>query len=284
MDGSTPQVFEVDPAGFRVPAELSASVPGEGEIVILLSEAESRSEGWSGRAAVALAQAWAEEGRRVLLADGDLRDASLDRWVDGSHGEGLVDSIVYGASLDRVATAREDDGFRFIPAGTPIAEGDAAYSNPRCLSLLAEIRDSGALLLLFLPAEAEGVEGLVASGDRVLRFADRAPAGGWDGPEFAIFHPQGRVGGGEAPTHVSDAEAPARKSERRKERAPGSVGRWAAWALLLLLVLIGGALAAAWLGYITLPGVPVPTTAAGLGLFLPLQSILTLRTRSMSRE
>ena len=79
-----------------------------GRLVALVATTEARDDGWAIKAAVALVRAWSESGRRVVLADTALADATLHECFETDNTEGVTDTaavITMFNVVDRVADA-----------------------------------------------------------------------------------------------------------------------------------------------------------------------------------
>jgi hypothetical protein len=150
-----PRSMVLDP---EQPAETAAAVAPEGTVVLLLSSAEYRE--WAARSAVELSAAWAERGRRVVLADLHLETPMLYAGVEASEMEGVVDIFLYGASLSRMARPVRGGAFYLIPAGTYAPDPAEIYRHSRWRKLVAGFRETDAALLLFVPAESADLGGL----------------------------------------------------------------------------------------------------------------------------
>jgi hypothetical protein len=156
---------------------LAPPTDGSGAVVALVADEGPRTHGWASRVAVSLAREWAGDGLKVFLADGDLDRPALHRILERENGEGVADAVVYGASPGRIGRPVPEGGFLFASAGTVVANLEEAWSHPRWAVLLDAFRESGSLLLLFLPAgEGDGLNALVGQADRVIWLADEAPA------------------------------------------------------------------------------------------------------------
>ena len=182
--------FDIDGEG--LPEALSASVADEadaGLVLALLADPATRESGWAPQAALALARGWSRAGRRVLLLDGNLADPVLHALLDEPNGEGVTDAVLYGVSPARMVRSREE-GFLFASAGTAVADPSSVLRHPRWRSVLGACRESGALVLLYLPAGTPGADTLAGEGDRVfrLRSALSASAGGTP-PDHWVLHP-----------------------------------------------------------------------------------------------
>ncbi|HKG92514.1 MAG TPA: hypothetical protein VKA84_11500, partial [Gemmatimonadaceae bacterium] len=120
------------------------------------------------RAAVGLGRA---QARRRRVAVGDLigEAPALQSLVSGDDPHGLVDSFLYGVSLNRVARRADDGGnFFVLPSGTESVIPEEVYTSPRWRRLASGFREVGALLLLAAPATAAGLDELAASMDGVV--------------------------------------------------------------------------------------------------------------------
>jgi hypothetical protein len=107
--------------------------------------------------------------RRVAIGDlvGDV--APLQALVTGDDPHGLVDSFLYGVSLNRIA--RPAPGFRnlyILPSGTEPVVAEEIFRNERWRRLAIGFSEVGALLLLVARADAPGVEALIAQLDGAL--------------------------------------------------------------------------------------------------------------------
>jgi hypothetical protein len=150
--GATPlPVIRFNPAADALPSEL-ADAGGPGALVLLVDAAVDRA--WAAETVIALASAWAAEGRRVVLADLHLEDPVLHERLGEENLDGVVDIFLYGASLARSARQVAGRGFYLIPAGTYATDAAAVYRHPRWAKLVAGFRDADAMLLLFVPGDA----------------------------------------------------------------------------------------------------------------------------------
>jgi hypothetical protein len=119
-----------------------------------------------------------EEGarRRVAIAD-LLGDAEpLQSLVHADDPHGIVDSFLYGVSLNRIAYPVEDAGELFVmPSGTEPIDYEDLFVNPRWRRLAAGFREVGALLLLAAPASAPHLRQLVDATDGAVLVGDEVP-------------------------------------------------------------------------------------------------------------
>ncbi|MEO8564250.1 MAG: hypothetical protein ABI601_19375 [bacterium] len=115
-------------------------------------------------------------GRRVALGDllGDAEPLQSLVAVDDPHG--LVDSFVYGVSLNKVARQVPGAGELFImPTGTGPVDYQELFSSTRWRRLISGFREVGALLIIAAPADAPNVHTLVAASDGVVIVGDVVP-------------------------------------------------------------------------------------------------------------
>jgi hypothetical protein len=113
--------------------------------------------------------------RRVAIADliGDAEPLQALIADDDPHG--IVDSFLYGVSLNKIARPVDDDGMLFVmPSGTePVITPDI-MRNERWRRLASGFREVGALLVLVAPSDAEGVHELAEMLDGVVVVGDAA--------------------------------------------------------------------------------------------------------------
>jgi hypothetical protein len=126
------------------------------------------------RAALGIGRAQART-RRVAIGDlvGDVEP--LQRLVTGDDPHGIVDSFLYGVSLNKIARQVDESGALFVmPSGTePVVTPDI-MRNERWRRLAAGFREVGALLVLVASSDAEGVHELASMLDGVVVVGDAA--------------------------------------------------------------------------------------------------------------
>ena len=129
-------------------------------------------------AEVALGIAWKQsERRRVAVADlfGDA--PPLLDMVRPEDTHGIVDSFVFGISLNKVAYPVADNPNLFImPSGSAPLEHEELLPNPRWRRLSGGFREVGALLVLVAPFDAPRLRDLVDTTDGLVIVGDSAPA------------------------------------------------------------------------------------------------------------
>ena len=182
--------------------------------------------------------------RRVAIADlvGEL--PVLHRHVTGDDPHGISDSFNFGVSLNKIAYPVEGAGELFVmPSGSDAIQTEAIYRSGRWRRLATGFREVGALLLIVAPAEAEGLDELIASTDGAVAVGD-------------VVLPHSSVVAARLPLPAPAVQSAPRRlparpaadvaggTDRRNAARRSSTPRWAAITAALLLVL--GAGAAAW--------------------------------------
>ena len=250
-------VHAVDPQNPLLPEDFPTPPADTAEVIALLVEDAPRAQGWSVRVAVELAGRWGAD-TKVLLVDGDLSGAALHEAVGAGNEEGVADLILYGASRERVQREVRDGNHFFVPAGTAVADPENVYRDPRWSAVFSEARESGTLMLLYLPAQTDGVPELAATADRVIRMTSGPPTDELD-PDVVVIHslPGEDPTSQAAPAAQKEAPSPAGPIDVLVgPKPPPSKRRVAPTLLLILLIIIAVALALAGFGYITIPGLP----------------------------
>lgn len=177
--------------------------------------------------------------RRVVIADLAGETSAIQRHVGGDDPHGIVDSFLYGVSINRIAHPVAGTSNLFVlPSGTQAVLDDEIYRNARWRRLVAGFREVGALLLLVAPADAPSLDalasftdGVIAGGETALPDGVRVLAVGASPPLAAAVEPDvARVRAGAASVR---GEEPARA--RRGSR----------WAIAGAATLAAATLAAA---------------------------------------
>jgi hypothetical protein len=114
--------------------------------------------------------------RRVAIADLLGEAPPLQSLVHADDPHGIVDSFMYGVSLNRIAYPVEDAGELFVmPSGTEPIDYEDLFVNPRWRRLAAGFREVGALLILAAPANAPHLRQLVDATDGAVLVGDEVP-------------------------------------------------------------------------------------------------------------
>jgi hypothetical protein len=129
-------------------------------------------------ALVALGIGRAQASRRRVAVGDLIGDAPpLQELVPADDVHGLVDSFMYGVSLNRVAYPVAGERELFVmPSGTSPIDYDELFPNPRWRRLAAGFREVGALLVLAAPAHATHLRHLVDATDGAVLVGDEVPA------------------------------------------------------------------------------------------------------------
>jgi hypothetical protein len=118
------------------------------------------------------------QAQRRRVAIGDLLGESppLQALVEAEDPHGLVDSFLYGVSLNRVAYQVKEPGELFImPSGTSPIDYEELFRHPRWRRLASGFREVGALLVLAVPATAPHLRQLVDISDGAVIVGDEVP-------------------------------------------------------------------------------------------------------------
>lgn len=114
--------------------------------------------------------------RRVAVADMFGDAPPLQALVPGDDPHGLVDSFLFGVSLNRIAYQVPGAGELFVmPSGTAPLDYEELFPSPRWRKLAAGFGEMGALLLICAPADAPQVRALVDVTDGAVLVGDTVP-------------------------------------------------------------------------------------------------------------
>jgi hypothetical protein len=150
--------------------DLSATLNEYHAIVVVGSDPVATSE-----VALGIARAQAAH-RRVAVGDLFGEAPPLQALMDDPDAHGIVDSFLFGVSLNRIAQQVPDAGELFImPSGTAPIDPEELFGNPRWKRLAAGFREVGALLLLVAPADAARLTELVSATDGAIIVGDTVP-------------------------------------------------------------------------------------------------------------
>ncbi len=115
--------------------------------------------------------------RRVVVGDllGDA--APIQALLDTDDPHGLTDTFEYGISLGKVTHEVHGAGrLAVVPSGTGPIDYPHLMSDRRWPQLAATFRKNGGLLILAAPAEAPGIERLIAATDGAVLVGDTLPS------------------------------------------------------------------------------------------------------------
>lgn len=228
---ATPDGFDWEAEGRRLGERLDALHA----IAVLGQDPEAT-------ALVALGIARAQASRRRVALGDLLGDAApFQEIVPREDPHGLVDSFLYGISLNRVALRVPGDGeLFFMPTGTEAPVYEEILPNPRWRRLAAGFREVGALLVIAAPADAPQVAAFVDMLDGAVLVGEGVPRAL---PLVQVIsyvrEPRLRAGA-----------VPPSSAARAKRRWSGKRVAAVAGALLALIVIALGA----WLAYPMIQG------------------------------
>lgn len=179
------------------------------------------------------------ERRRVAVGDliGDA--PPLASLVPDDDVHGLVDSFLYGVSLNRVAFPVAGERELFVmPSGTSPIDYEELFLNPRWRRLATGFREVGALLVLAAPAHAPHLRQLVDATDGAVLVGDEVP-GALPVAQSLAWIRERRS----APISVAEPLEPAQPTAIEAQPLPELARRlpWPAWAagIVLTLTLVG---------------------------------------------
>lgn len=179
------------------------------------------------------------ERRRVAVGDliGDA--PPLASLVPDDDVHGLVDSFLYGVSLNRVAFPVAGERELFVmPSGTSPIDYEELFLNPRWRRLATGFREVGALLVLAAPAHAPHLRQLVDATDGAVLVGDEVP-GALPVAQSLAWIRERRS----APISVAEPLEPAQPTAIEAQPLPELARRvpWPAWAagIVLTLTLLG---------------------------------------------
>ncbi len=259
-------------------ADASPSVAGAHAILVTGKDPIAAA-----RAALGIGRAQSRT-RRVAIGDLVGEVEPLQSLVTGDDPHGIIDSFLYGVSLNKIARQVDESGTLFVmPSGTePVVTPDI-LRNERWSRLAAGFREVGALLVLVASSDAEGVhelasmlDGVVVVGDAtsVLSVPRNSVLAHVDAPPIVPAAPPELVEAATAPPARSAAAAakpspvvlPAQDVVEKRVLTPFPARNIRKQGLIAGAVAI--ALAAAWFAYslFSTPsaatGVAAPTTSA----------------------
>ncbi|MFQ5538054.1 MAG: hypothetical protein ACE5GJ_11475 [Gemmatimonadota bacterium] len=151
--------------------------PDAGSVVVVLASEGAQADGWGGETALEMTRRWAAGAGRIVLADLGLEGPSLHALLGQENGEGISDTILYGASVGRVARKVPGEPFVFISAGTPVADASMVLAESRWGHLCQGFQQAGVTLVLYVPNEDPGAEQVLAQATDVVVLAEDEATG-----------------------------------------------------------------------------------------------------------
>jgi hypothetical protein len=125
-------------------------------VLLLAVGSQAQRSGWAGRTAIAIAEALAARGERVVLADLSLNLPELHDRLGTDNEEGLSDVFLFGASLSHIMRSVVGKPFRFIPASMFTPDAREVLTHERWGGLFEELTKTQSKLLVYLPVRVVG--------------------------------------------------------------------------------------------------------------------------------
>jgi hypothetical protein len=172
--GLWPKTVAFEPVDHAAASVLDEIIDGPAAAltaVVLVVGPAARASGWAARAATALAARWPEM-RRVLLLDADMQKPSLHTLTGVRNEEGIGDVVDYGVSLAVVRQHSAHGNFDVVPTGLYAAEPAALLLSDSWTRVLLEVAERRETLLVYVPADAPGVNRMVERVGAVLVLAE----------------------------------------------------------------------------------------------------------------
>src|SRR5689334_653123 len=141
--------------------------------VLLIAGEEAQRSGFASRAAIAIADAWSVAERTPVLVDLDLENPRLHDELGAANDEGVADAFAFGTSLRMLW--RETVGHRFsFLAGGYATNGGEILASGDWRRIIAQESATGHTLLLYVPANAAGLEALAGKVGAVIVLAEES--------------------------------------------------------------------------------------------------------------
>jgi hypothetical protein len=261
----------------------SLSEGQQGRVVGIVATETAVEAGWAEKAALELAKAWTEVGRKVMLVDGSLQRPSLHAVSGVPNGEGLSDATLFGASVERVAQPVEGEAYFVIPAGTAVADTNAVVRSRRWDQIARSSVEAGVTLGVFLRDGESGTAAFLGSASEIIVLGgreDQAPSSVRDLEPLVSFVAgldpdaedveeeggEGKEEGDDAAPLPVESELSAGALRRTAEEGRHRVTFLAVFVLVVVVVLL------ALFGILPVPGLsaepPVADAAAGASKLL----------------
>lgn len=113
---------------------------------------------WAARTAAAVAAALADAGRRVVLVDLDFELATLHAEFGEADVEGVADVLLFGASLERVASRPAGESFDLVGPGAFAPDPIDIMLDPGWPRVLADVEAGGGTFIGYIAASAPGAD------------------------------------------------------------------------------------------------------------------------------
>lgn len=128
---------------------------------MLLAVVSAESGDGKSTVAASLARAYAEQGHRTLLVDGDIRRGDLHRLLGVRRSPGLTDVLAGRSLVSRCIQSPVGMRFAFLPSGTRMREGPELLGSPAMAQLMTELRGQYGVVIVDTPPLGAGVDAYV---------------------------------------------------------------------------------------------------------------------------
>jgi capsular exopolysaccharide synthesis family protein len=128
---------------------------------MLLAIASAESGDGKSTVAASLARAYAEQGHRTLLVDGDIRRGDLHRLLGVRRSPGLTDVLAGRFTAGECIVSPAGTRFAYLPSGTRMHEGPELLGSPAMAQLVAELRGQYGVVIFDTPPLGAGVDAYV---------------------------------------------------------------------------------------------------------------------------
>jgi capsular exopolysaccharide synthesis family protein len=128
---------------------------------LLLAVGSAESGDGKSTVAACLSRAFAEQGHRTLLVDGDIRRGNLHRTLGCSRSPGLTDILAGRATATACIQTPAGVRFDLLPSGTRMRSGPELLGSPAMADLLSELRGHYGVVIIDTPPLGAGVDAYV---------------------------------------------------------------------------------------------------------------------------
>lgn len=158
--GLWPDAVPFDPEGGTASHELRARLDLDAapSAMLLVTGGARQRSSWAARTAAAVAAALADAGRRVVLVDLDFELATLHAEFGEADVEGVADVLLFGASIERVASRPAGESFDLVGPGAFAPDPIDIMLDPGWSRVLADVEAGGGTFIGYIAATAPGAD------------------------------------------------------------------------------------------------------------------------------
>jgi hypothetical protein len=158
--GLWPDAVPFDPESGTASHDLRARLDLDAapSAMLLVSGGTQQRTAWAARAAAAIASAMSDAGRRVVLADLDFGMPTLHTEFGEANAEGVADVLLFGASLERVASRPAGQSFDLVAPGAFAPDPVEIMLDAGWTRVLGDLAASGGTFIGYLSADAPGAD------------------------------------------------------------------------------------------------------------------------------